>query len=166
MKTEEQNKGPFFEDFKVGQTIKHPRGRTITDVDNIWFTLLTCNTNQIHFNKMYTKVYFSKPPFNGRLVVNSILVFAVVLGLSVIDTSENGVMLGMTNWKVVEPTFASDTLTSQSTVTATRESKSHPEMGLVTVKTVGLKNGRNLVIEFERTFMVRKAGKQWRKRKK
>jgi len=80
MNTEEQNKGPFFEDFKVGQTIKHPRGRTITDVDNIWFTLLTCNTNQIHFNKMYTKAYFSKPPFNGRLVVNSILVFAVVLG--------------------------------------------------------------------------------------
>lgn len=69
---QQDDHGPFYEDFRVGQEMRHIGGRTITDADNIWFTLLTCNTNQIHYNKEYTEKYFSNSPFDGRLVVNSL----------------------------------------------------------------------------------------------
>ena len=53
--SEAKNAGKYFEDFKEGQVIKHSVGRTVTDVDNIWFTLLTNNTNPVHFNKDYAE---------------------------------------------------------------------------------------------------------------
>jgi itaconyl-CoA hydratase len=154
--------GPFFEDFKMGAKLRHSGGRTITDTDNIWFSLLTCNTNQIHYNKEYAKNYFSDPPFNGQLVVNSLLTFSIVLGLSVNDTSKNGIMLGIKDWKATNPVFAGDTITSESDVIATRESKSHPTMGVVTVRSRGFKQGKIPVIEFERTFMVRRRDAKWK----
>lgn len=154
--------GPFYEDFEVGQILNHSDGRTITDTDNIWFTLLTCNSNQIHFNESYTRANFSDPPFNGRLVVNSLFVLSTVFGLSVRDTSRNGIMLGMTNWKVMHPSFAGDTVNARSDVLGTRESKSHPSMGIVTVKTTGFNQDRVPIMEFERTFMVRKRGREWK----
>jgi itaconyl-CoA hydratase len=154
--------GPYYEDFKIGKILRHYGGRTITDTDNIWFSLLTCNTNQIHYNQEYVKENFSGPPFGGRLVVNSLLVLSIVLGLSAQDTSKNGIMLGMTDWKVSQPTFAGDTITSRSEVIAARESKSHPSMGIVTVRTKGFKQNDFLVMEFERSFMVRKASQKWK----
>ncbi|MDH2900820.1 MAG: MaoC family dehydratase [archaeon] len=154
--------GPFYEDFKVGEVLRHSGGRTITDTDNIWFTLLTCNTNQIHYNKEYTEKYFANSPFDGRLVVNSLLVLSTVLGLSVNDTSKNGIMLGMREWKVTNPTFAGDTVHAESVVIAKRESKSHPSMGIVTVKTKGFKQKDTEVMEFERSFMVRKTNAEWK----
>ena len=163
-KTEPQtsrNEGPFYEDFEVGKTISHELGRTITDNDNIWFSLLTCNSNQIHFNKDYAEKFFSKPPFEGRLVVNSALIFSIVLGLSVKDTSKNGIMLGMTDWEVVHPTFAGDTVYAESEVVAKRESGSHSTMGLVTVITRGFNQNNKTIMKFKRTFMVRKFGKEW-----
>jgi len=159
-KTSEE--GPFYEDFEPGRILHHHGGRTITDTDNIWFTLLTCNTNQIHFNKEYVAKNFANPPFSGRLVVNSLLTFSIVLGLSVGETSKNGIMLGMTDWKAVNPVFAGDTIYSESEVINKRESKSHPNMGLVTVLTRGFKQGETPVIEFRRTFMVRKSQKEWK----
>jgi itaconyl-CoA hydratase len=158
---EEKEEGPFYEDFRIGDVLRHTGGRTLTDTDNIWFTLLTCNTNQIHYNKEYVQENFSGPPFEGKLVVNSLFVLGVVFGLSVSDTSRNGIMLGMHNWKVVQPTFAGDTISSKSEVTGKRESKSHPSMGIVTVRTQGFKQKDSLVMEFERSFMVRKANQKW-----
>lgn len=153
--------GPFYEDFESGRKISHEGGRTITDNDNIWFSLLTCNTNQIHVNKDYAEKFFSKPPFDGRLVVNSALVFSIVLGLSVKDTSKNAVMLGMTDWEVVHPTFAGDTIYAESEIVSKRESKSHPAMGIVTVNTRGFNQNDITIMRFKRTFMVRKSGKEW-----
>ena len=155
------NEGPFYENFEVGQKISHECGRTITDNDNIWFSLLTCNSNQIHFNKDYTEKFFSKSPFNGRLVVNSALIFSVVLGLSAKDTSKNGIMLGMTDWEVIHPSFAGDTIYAESEVVAKRESESHPTMGLVTVNTRGFNQTNTTIMRFKRTFMIRKSGKEW-----
>jgi itaconyl-CoA hydratase len=154
--------GPFYEDFEVGRVLHHSDGRTITDTDNIWFSLLTCNSNQIHYNAEYVKANFSDPPFSGRLVVNSLFVLSLVFGLSVRDTSKNGIMLGMTNWKVSHPTFAGDTVRANSEVLAKRESKSHPSMGIVTVKTTGLNQDSSPIMEFERTFMVRKKNETWK----
>src|SRR5438132_1053021 len=115
--------------------MEHTKGRTLTDVDNIWFTLLTCNSNPIHFNKDYAERNFAEPPFLGRLVVNALLVLSIVLGITVEDTSKNGIMLTLTDCKILKPTFAGDTLYAKSQVLDRRESESHPTMGIVTIKT-------------------------------
>ncbi len=157
----DQNSGRFFEDFEIGQLLKHPLGRTVTDNDNIWFTLMTCNANPVHFNKDYCEKNFAGPPFNGRMLVNAALVFGIVAGLSVVDTSKNGIMLGMADLKVLNPVFAGDTLYSESTILSKRESKSHQGMGIVTIKTRGYKQDGTAVMEFERTFLTRKKGQVW-----
>jgi itaconyl-CoA hydratase len=155
-------RGRTYEDFNIGMILKHQMGRTITDVDNIWFTLLTCNANEGHFNKDYCEKNYSEPPFNGRMFVNAALTFAIVAGVSVEDTSKNGVMLGLTNMKLPNPVFAGDTLYAESEVISVRESKSHPEAGLVTIKTRGYKQDGTLVIEFERTFLTLKRNQTWK----
>ncbi|MEM4911701.1 MAG: MaoC family dehydratase, partial [Metallosphaera sp.] len=98
-----ESEAPYFEDFKVGQKFKSKVGRTITETDNIWFTLLTNNSNQIHFNKDYVEKVFPGEPFNGRLVVNGFLTLAIVAGLLVEQTSQNGFMLGIENVKFLHP---------------------------------------------------------------
>lgn len=162
MSEESPSQGKYFEDFRKGQVMNHQLGRTVTDVDNIWFTLLTCNTNPVHFNEDYAKKNFPGQPFNGRLLVNGALTFAIVTGLSVEDTSKHGLMLGLSNMKMLHPVFAGDTLYSRSEVIEARESKSRKGMGLVTIRTVGYKSDSTSVIEFERTFLVRKRGEIWK----
>ena len=80
--------GRFYEDFEPGDTYQHPMGRTISEADCTWFTLLTCNTNQNHFNHHLAA---SNPITRGRVIVNSGLTVAIVLGLSVLDMSQNAV---------------------------------------------------------------------------
>ena len=103
--------GRFFEDFEVGDVYRCRLGRTVTENDNIWFTLLTNNTNQIHFNNEYGK----RTEF-GRCLINSALTLAIVAGMGVADVSENGFALGWDEIKLPNPLFAGDTLYSQSEV--------------------------------------------------
>ena len=85
--------GRFFEDFAVGDVYRSRIGRTITLTDNIQFTMITNNTNQLHFNADYAaKTEFGKP------LVNSALTFSIVAGLAVSDVSENGFALGW-DWR-------------------------------------------------------------------
>src|SRR5437867_10722113 len=70
--------GRFYEDFEVGDLYRHSPGRTIIEADNVWFTLLTMNTNPLHFNNDYS----SKTEF-GRCLVNSALTLSIVTGMSV-----------------------------------------------------------------------------------
>jgi len=149
--------GPFFEDFHEGDAIRHPIGRTISETDNTWFTLLTCNTNQVHFNKDYAQKAFPRPPFNGRLLVDAMLTLAVVVGLSVEQTSKNAIMLGLTDLKVPNPTFPGDTIYAESKILKMRPSKSHPEFGIIEISTRGFKPDDTTVVEFRRTIMVRKS---------
>ena len=162
MASNDYQEGPFYEDFKEGATFHHSGGRTVTDTDNIWFSLLTCNPNPIHINQEYAKENFANPPFNGRLVVNSFFVLSTVIGLSVNDTSKNGIMLGLNNLKVTNPAFAGDTIYAESEIVGKRESESHSSMGIITVRTKGFKQGNVQVMEFERTFMVRKRNEKWK----
>ncbi|QGA55254.1 MaoC family dehydratase [Sulfolobus sp. E5-1-F] len=157
----QEESGPFFEDFKVGQKFKSKVGRTITDVDNIWFTLLTNNSNQIHFNKDYTEKYFPGEPFNGRLVVNGFLTLSIVAGLLVEQTSQNGFMLGIENVKFLHPVFSGDTIYAEAEVIEVRESKSRPDFGIVKIRTYGYNQKGEKLIEFDRVFMVRKRGTKW-----
>jgi len=152
--------GPFFEDFHEGDVLKHPNGRTVTETDNIWFSLLTCNTNQVHYNQDYAKKAFPDPPFNGRILVNAAFTFALVAGLSVEQTSKNGIMLKLDNLTIPNPTFHGDTVYAESKVLSVRESKSRPTMGIVQISTRGFKQDGTTIMEFQRTFMVRRRPKK------
>ena len=130
--------GRFLEDFTVGAVYRCRYGRTVTEADNIQFTLQTNNTNQIHFNRDYGE----RSGFDGCLV-NSLLTMSIVVGMSVPDVSENGV--------AVHP---GDTLYSESEVEDVRESKSRPEQGIVTVRTRGYNQRGETVIELRRSILV------------
>lgn len=145
-------RGPFFEDFEVGQRIAHP-GRTITETDNIWFTLLTGNNNPIHLDVTYAE----QTEF-GRPLVNSTLTLALATGLSVADVSRNGINLGWDAVRMPNPLFPGDTLGAESEVIGCRPSNSRPGMGIVTVRTTGTNQHGAPVIEFERSILVYRRG--------
>jgi acyl dehydratase len=143
-------KGRYFEDFEVGDVYRHGFGRTITETDNIWFTLLTMNTNHLHFNAHLAE----RSPW-GKPLVNSGLTVAIVLGLSVPDVSQNGFAnLSWDEIRLPNPVFIGDTLYAESLVTDLRESKSRPYVGIVSVKTRGLKQDGTIVVTWKRSVMV------------
>lgn len=147
--------GRCYEDFEVGSIIRHPVGRTVTSTDNTWFTLLTVNTNPIHFDAFYSaQTEFGKP------LVNSTFTLALVTGLSVADISRYAVNLGWDEVRLPAPVFEGDTIYAQTEVLSRRESKSRPHMGLVEIKTTGFKQDGTVVIEFRRTILVYKRGHQ------
>jgi acyl dehydratase len=143
-------RGRFFEDFQVGEIYQHPLGRTILDADNVWFTLLTMNTAQPHFNE-----HFAAGHTFGKPLVNSCLTVAVVTGLSVTDISQNGAAnLGWDDVRMPHPVFVGDTLYAESRVLATRASKSRPDVGIVKVRTRGFNQHGDIVLTFTRSVMV------------
>jgi len=141
--------GRYYEDFEVGDVYYHPYGRTITEADNTWFTLLTMNMNEIHFNNEY-----AKQTEWGRVLVNSTLTLAVVVGLSVMDVSQNAVNLGWEEIKLPNPVYVGDTIYAKTEVLEKRESRKRPEMGIVKLKTTGYKQDGKTVIEMKRTILV------------
>ena len=146
--------GRDFEEFVVGDVYEHRPGRTITENDNIWFTLLTMNTHPLHFDHVYAaKTEFKKP------LVNSPLTVAILVGMSVSDVSQKAVAnLGWKEIRMLAPVFAGDTLYAESQVLEKRQSKSRPEQGLVTIKTTGRNQDGVVVCDFERTMLVWKQG--------
>lgn len=143
-------RGRYYEDFDVGDVFRSRFGRTLTETENIWFTCLTLNTNQVHFNAP-----FAERTRFGRPLVNSTFTLAVVTGMTVPDTSENAAAnLSWTDIKLPNPVFAGDTLWAESEITDLRESASNPNVGIVTMRCRGLNQRREVVIEFKRTFMV------------
>jgi len=154
MATKQGWTGRVYEDFEVGDVYPHPLGRTILAADNSWFTLLTQNTNPIHFDHEYA----ARTEF-GRPLVNSTLTLALVTGQSVTDLSQNVMAnLGWDTIRLPNPVFEGDTIYSRSEVLDKRESRSRPNVGIVRVKTTGFKQDGMVVIEFERTFMVYRRG--------
>ena len=145
--------GRCFEDFETGLLIRHPLGRTITATDNTWFTLLTVNTNPIHFDANYAaQTEFGKP------LVNSAFTLALITGLTVADVSQYAVNLGWDEIRMPAPVFEGDTLYAQTEVLSRRESKSRPNMWLVEIKTTGFKADGTVVLTFRRSILVYKRG--------
>ena len=147
-------KGRFYEDFDIGDIYKHPLGRTVTNVDNIWFTLLTQNTAPIHFDAHYaSKTEFKKP------LVDSTFTVALVTGQSVTDISQNVFAnLGWEEIRLPNPVFEGDTIYSESKVLEKRESKSRENVGIILVETSGYNQNGIVVITFKRRVMVYKKG--------
>jgi itaconyl-CoA hydratase len=145
-------RGRFYEDFDVGDVFRSRLGRTINEADNVWFTCLTMNTNQIHFNEPYAaRTQFERP------LVNSAFTLALIVGLTVADTSENAAAnLGWTDILLPKPVYVGDTLWAESEILDKRESQSRPNVGIVSMRSRGVNQRGEVVIEFRRTFMVYK----------
>jgi acyl dehydratase len=138
-----------YEDLEVGAIYRSRFGRTVLEADNVWFTLLTLNTNPIHFDAAYAATTEWERP-----LVDSTFTLALVTGLSVVDISERAVNLGWREVRLPAPVFAGDTIRAETEILEKRESRSRPGQGIVTVRTRGLNQRDEVVIEFERTVMV------------
>jgi acyl dehydratase len=146
--------GRYFEQFEVGDIYEHRPGRTISEADNTWFTLLTMNQHPLHFDFEYAK----KSEF-GKPLVNSCLTLSIVAGMSVSDISQKTIAnLGWDKIRLTSPVFIGDTLYAESEVLALRESKSRPTQGIVTVKTTGKKADGTEFMSYERTMLIPKRG--------
>ena len=141
-----------YEDFTVGDVYRSKVGRTVTETDNLLFTMLSLNTNELHFNEEAASATEW-----GRILVNSTFTLSLVLGLSVADTSQAGaVNLGWTEIRLPHPVFVGDTIWSETEVTSVRESESRRTHGIVGVRTRGLNQRREVVCEFARSFLIPK----------
>jgi acyl dehydratase len=146
--------GRYYEEFEVGDVYEHRPGRTLSEADNTWFTLLTMNKHPLHFDAAYAAHSEFKKP-----LVNSAFTLSVVAGMSVSDVSQKTIAnLGWNDIRLMAPVFAGDTIYAESEVLAKRESRSRPTAGLVTVKTTGKKADGTVFMTFERTMLIPKRG--------
>lgn len=147
--------GRYFEDFTIGDVYRHRLGRTVTEADNLLFTMLTLNTDSLHFDAHRA----AKMPF-GRIVVNSCFTLSLAVGLSVADLNEHGlVSIGWREIELPSPVFIGDTVYASSEVLDLGEPPDRPDVGIVVVRTVGVNQRDEPVIAFERSFMVYKRGR-------
>ena len=139
---------------RSGDVYEHRPGRTITETDNIWFTLLTMNTHPLHFDNAYAaKTEFEQP------LVNSCLTLSIVAGMSVSDVSQKAIgNLGWNNIKLTAPVFVGDTIYAESEVLSKRESRVAPEPGHRHGAHPRQEGGRHRIHGFERTVLVPKRG--------
>lgn len=139
----------YFEDFTPGQTFKHWPGRTISEFDNTWFTLMTMNSNPLHFDAAY-----AARSQHGQRLVNGLLVIAIVAGMSVADVSESCIAnLEYESIRHTAPTFHGDTLYAETTVLDVTPSKSKPDRGVVYVETRGVNQRGEQVLTLRRRIL-------------
>lgn len=146
--------GRYLEDFKVGDIYEHRPGRTITEVDNIHFSLMTMNSHPMHCDANFA----AKSEF-GQLLVNSALSLSIVVGMTVNDVSAKAIAnLGWKEIRLVAPVFCGDTLYAETEVLEVRESKSRSTQGIVTTRTMGFNQDGVMVMEFIRMSLIPKRG--------
>ena len=146
--------GRYFEDFEIGHIYEHRPGRTITQSDNTWFTLLTMNTHPLHFDEEY-----GKATEFGKTLVNSTFTVAVMVGMSVSDVSQKAIAnLGWTDIVLPHPLFVGDTLYAESEVLEKRLSESRENCGIVTVKTTGINQDGVVVASYKRSALIPTTG--------
>lgn len=146
--------GRYYEEFTIGDVYEHRPGRTISETDNHWFTLLTMNTHPLHFDHEYAK----KTEF-GKPLVASPLTLAILVGMSVSDVSQKAVAnLGWKDIRLTAPVFHGDTLYAESEVIEKRDSAKRPTQGVVTIRTTGRNQHGTIVCEYLRTMLVWKRG--------
>ena len=142
--------GRFLEDFRVGDTYRHWPGRTITESDNINFSLMTMNRHPLHCDAAFA----ARSEF-GRPLVNSALTLAIVVGMTVDDVSLNAIAnLGWREIRLTAPVFPGDTVYARSEVLDVRDSRSRPGQGIVTTRTEGFKADGTVFLAFERASLV------------
>jgi acyl dehydratase len=148
--------GLWFEEFKEGMVFNHEWSRTITETDNIWFSLLTMNPQPLHVDSNYAaKTEWGKP------LVNSLFTLGLLIGMTVNDTTLNTTLanLGMTDVKFPKPLFPGDSVKVRTTVRGKRESKSRPNEGIVTLFHEMTNQHGEIVATCERAALMRRKPK-------
>lgn len=144
--------GFYFEDFEVGAVFEHRPGRTVSEVDNLWQSLICMNQHPLHIDNHYAQ----KTEFR-KILVSSLVTFSIVSGMSVKSTSAKAIAnLGWDNIRLTNPVFVGDTLYAESEIMAVRESKSRPADGIVKIKTTGFKEDGTIILTSERSILVPK----------
>lgn len=148
--------GHVLEDFEVGDVFRHWPGHTITEAENQFFTLLTGNPSAAHLD-----VEFAREIGHPDALVNGGLVLSIVHGLSVRDISSSPAAIAQLSWdniRIHRPTFPGDTLYAETEILETRPSSSKVDRGVVRVRTRGLNQRGDVVVEFERAVLVHRRG--------
>ena len=142
--------GKYYNDLTVGMKLKHTNGRTVTEMDNVMFSMLTMNTQPLHSNEDFA----SKSQF-GQRIVNGIFTLGLVTGLTVPELTEGTIVANLGYERVVHPNplFHGETVYAETEVLEMRESESRPDVGIVRLKHWGKKPDGTVVVEFERTVM-------------
>lgn len=144
--------GRYFEEFEAGQEFKHWPGRTISEADDTWFSLLTMNQNPLHIDAHYA----SQTQHGQRLVVGT-LVFSIVVGMSVADISGRAIAnLEYEQVKHLGPVFHGDTIYAESVILEKTESRSKPDRGVIYLETTGLNQRGEPVLVLRRRVLVPK----------
>ena len=144
--------GRYFEEFEPGQTFRHWPGRTISEADDTWFSLLTMNQNPLHIDAHYA----SGTQHGQRLVVGT-LVFSIAVGLSVADISGRAIAnLEYEEIKHTAPVFHGDTIYAETRVLEKTESRSKPDRGIVRVETRAFNQRDETVLTFRRRVLIPK----------
>ena len=145
--------GKYYEDLEVGMKIKHAKGRTVTEMDNVLFSALTMNDQPLHVNEDFA----SQTDF-GQRIVNGIYTLGLVVGISVADVTDGTIVANLGYDKVVHPNplFHGDTVYVETEVLSKRQSKSKPGRGIVRLRHIGIKQDDTVVIEVERAVMFLK----------
>lgn len=148
--------GKYYNELTVGQKIKHANGRTVTEMDNVMFSMLTMNPQPLHSNEDFA----SKTQF-GQRIVNGLFTLGLVTGLTVSELTEGTIIANLGYDRVTHPNplFHGETVYAETEVLEMRESKSKPNVGIVRLKHWGKKPDGTIVIEFERTVMFLKNAK-------
>jgi itaconyl-CoA hydratase len=143
-------RGLLYEDFEVGDIVEHRPGRTLTETDNLWMSLLSLNTHPLHIDSAYARHTEWKRP-----LISSLVTLSVVGGMSLASTSSRGLAnLGWEHIRLVQPVFAGDTIYAESEVLRKRLSGSRPHQGIVTCATRGLKEDGTVFLAYERSFLI------------
>ena len=147
--------GKYFEELELGRKFEHEPGRTVTETDNLLFTALTLNPQPLHLD-----AEFAKTTQHGQILVNSLFTLALVVGLSVGDTTLGTTIgnLGFDKTTFPNPVFLGDTIRVTTTVVDRRESRSKPDRGIVTFEHVGTNQRGEVVCSCLRgAMMMRKS---------
>ena len=146
----------YFEDFTPGQVLRHARGKTMCEQDNVGITLQVLNTAEGHFNEdLMQKSNTTQQGWNSRVQFGGVTI-SMVIGLAMQDTGENAVAeLGLDKIRLRSPVFHGDTLYAYTEVLST-EGSNYSNAGVVTFKHVGVNQKKEVVFEGERTVLIKK----------
>ncbi len=144
--------GGYFEDFTPGDVYKHWPGKTITEMDNHLFSLLTMNHNPLHIDEHYMSEHQ-----HGKILVNGALVLSLVVGMSVPEMSGKAIA-NLEYEKIVHtgPTFHGDTIYAESEILEAKETRSRPDRGIVYIETRARNNRDEQILTMRRRFLVPK----------
>lgn len=144
--------GRYFEEFEIGDIFRHWPGRTITEHDDTWFSLMTMNQHPLHIDENYAQA-----TQHGRRLVNGTFIFALTVGMSVADVSGRCIAnLEYEFIKHLAPSFHGDTIYAETEVLDKRESASKPDRGVVYVETRARNQRDEIVLTLRRRVLVPK----------